>query len=74
MTGPDRAADGDRLAIVDAAHERVRVPLGEGAPFGYDPRPVQEGDRPAPKARADLSGLAACALQWLTAPRRYGPG
>ena len=38
MTGSDRAADGDRLATVDAAHECV--PLGEGAPFGYDPRPV----------------------------------
>ena len=42
VTGPDRAANGDPLAMVDAAHERVQIPLREGAPFGYDPRPVQE--------------------------------
>ena len=35
MTGPDRAYDADRLATVSTAHKRV--PLGEGAPFGYVP-------------------------------------
>ena len=66
--GPDRAADGDSRATVDAAH--AYVPLGKGTPFWYDARPEQQGDRPAPEAPADLSGLAAYALQWPTAPRR----
>ena len=55
MTGPDHAVDGDRLAMVHAAHERV--PLGEGAPF----RLPAEG-RPPPEAPAHLFDLAAYAL------------
>ena len=69
VTGPDRADDGDRLATVHAAHERV--PLGEAAPFGYNAIVLPPEDRPPPEAPADLTGLAAYAVQWPTAPRRY---
>ena len=69
VTGPDRAADGDRLAAAHAAH--AYVPLGEGAPFGHGPRPVLQGLRSADEAPAGLSGRAAYALPWSTARRRY---
>ena len=69
VTGRDRAADGDRLATLDAAHERV--PLGEGAPFGYDAIVLLPEGRPPPEAPADLASLAAYAMPWPTAPRSY---
>ena len=57
MTGADRADDGDRLAIVHAAHERVQ--LGEGAPFGCDAIVLSPEGRPPPEAPADPAGLAS---------------
>ena len=60
VTGPDRADDADRLAAVGAAHERV--PLGEGAPFGYAPTVLPPEGRPPREAPADLTGLATYAV------------
>ena len=54
VTGPDHAVDGDSLAIVHAAHERVQ--LGEGALFRLPAK-----GRPPPEAPAHLFGLAAYA-------------
>ena len=64
--GLDRADDADRLAAVGAAHERV--PLGEGAPFEDVAIVLPPEGRPPPKAPADLTGLAAFAVPWPTAP------
>ena len=69
VTGPGRADDADRLAAVGAAHERV--PLGEGAPFGYAPTVLPPEGRPPREAPADLTGLATYAVPWPTAPRHY---
>ena len=63
------AAPAARNAAALTVHAaREYVPLGEGAPLGYDairgPPP-----RADPRPVADLSGLAAYALTWPTKPR-----